>query len=173
MGVPTHVMEYTSGSALAMDGGAGWLQFFGPLNMLGKKGNWYVVFFALPEGISYDEMRTKKIGATEYVQAAGTAEKMAVEIRKLGGEQWGAKWVRYGIGHPHDGLAPVDVPLELPNGTEFISAPEVFAAEEAAQVFMSYYNAGAIPDEYVLRPIEGYDVDGRLIDLRGVSSIDH
>jgi len=173
MGIPTHAMEYTGGSALAMGSGAGWLQFFGPLNMLGKNGNWYVIFFALPDGVSYDQMRAEKICATEYVQAGGTAEKMAVEIRKLGGEQWGAKWVRYGIGHPHDGVAPVDVPLELPNGTEWISAPEVFAAGEAAQIFISYYKTGAIPNEYVLRPIEGYDADGRLIDLRGVTSIDH
>ena len=173
MGVPTHVMEYTGGSAMAMGGGSGWLQFFGPLNMLGKNGNWYVIFFALPDGVSYDQMRAEKIGANEYVQAAGTAEKMAVEVRKLGGEQWGAKWVRYGIGHPHDGVAPVNVPLELPNGTEMISAPEVFAAEEAAKIFISYYKTGAIPGEYVLRPIEGYDADGRLIDLLGTPSIDH
>ena len=33
MGVPTHVMEYTGGSALAMGAGAGWLQFFGPLTL--------------------------------------------------------------------------------------------------------------------------------------------
>ena len=172
MGVPTHVMEYTSGSALAMGSSAGWLQFFGPLNMLGKKGNWFIRFFPLPDGVSYDQMRAEKIAAREYMQAAGTAEKMAVEICKLGGEQWGAKWARYGIGHPHDGDAPVDVPLELPNGTEMISAPEVFAAEEAAKIFVSYYKTGAIPDEYVLRPIEGYAADGGLIDLRGATSVD-
>lgn len=173
MGVPTHVMEYTGGWADTMGAGSGWLQFFSPLNMLGKNGNWYVIFFALPADMSYDQMRKEKMGATEYVQAAGTAEKMAVEIRKLGGEQWGAKWVRYGIGHPHDGVAPVNVPLELPNGTEWISGPEVFAAEEAAQIFISYYKTGAIPDEYVLRPIEGYDAEGRLIDLVGVPSVEH
>jgi hypothetical protein len=154
-----------------MDAGSGWLQFFGPLNMLGKNGNWYVIFFALPDGLTYDQMRKKKIGATEYVQAAGAAEKMAVEIRKLGGEQWGAKWVRYGIGHQHEGTAPVDVTLELPLGPEMISAPEVFAAEETAQIFMSYYKTGEIPDGYMLRPIEGYTADGDLIDLRGVASV--
>lgn len=171
MGVSTHVMEYTGGSALAMDAGSGWLQFFGPLNMLGKNGNWYVILFALPDGLTYDQMRKEKIGATEYVQAAGTAVKMAVEICKLGGEQWGASWVRYGIGRQHEGTAPVDVVLELPLGPEMISAPEVFAAEEAAQIFMSYYKTGEIPDEYMLRPIEGYTADGDHIDLRGVRSV--
>ena len=51
MGVPTHVMECTSGSALAMGSSAGWLQFLGPLNMLGKKGNWFIRFFQLPDGV--------------------------------------------------------------------------------------------------------------------------
>jgi hypothetical protein len=50
-----------------------------------------------------------------------------------------------------------------------VSAAEVFAADEAAELFISYYRTGDIPPGYVLRPVEGYTRDGGLIDLRGVA----
>lgn len=91
-----------------------------------------------------------------------------LDIRKPGGEQWGADWVRYFIGHPHEGEAPLDVPIELPRGPEYVSAAEVFEAEEAANIFFTYYKTGDIPPGYVLRPVEGYTANGGLIDLRAV-----
>lgn len=169
MGAPTHVIEYTGGLAVTVD--FVMLQdFLAPLSALGEDGNWYLALYPLPAGMSYEKMRKANMGPTQYVQAAGTADKMAVEVRKPGGEQWGADFVRFGVGHPHDGVAPVDVPLLLPHGTEMISAPEVFGAEEAAEIFMAYYATGQIPDGYVLRPIEGYAADGELIDLRGIAT---
>lgn len=59
--------------------------------------------------------------------------------------------------------------IELPKGAEFVSAPEVFEAEEAAEIFIAYYRTGDIPPQYTLRPVEGYTVDGDLVDLRGVA----
>lgn len=166
MGVPTHVMVYTDGWAATMGAGSGPLQFLGPLRAFGKDGNWYVTFYRLPEGRSYEDVRGE--ATTEYIQAAGDAEAMVLDIRKPSGQEWGASWVRYVIGHPHDGPAPVDVAIPLPNGDEFVSAPEVFAADEAAELFISYYRTGDIPAGYTLRPVEGYTADGRIIDLRGV-----
>ncbi|WP_236737354.1 hypothetical protein [Mycolicibacterium llatzerense] len=80
----------------------------------------------------------------------------------------GATWVRYCIGHPHNGSLPLDVAIELPKGAEYVTAAEVFAAEEAADIFVSYYRTGDIPPGYVLRPVEGYTADGGNIDLRAV-----
>lgn len=90
---------------------------------------------------------------------------MTVEIRKPGGAQWGAEWVRYTIGHPHDDDLPLDVAIPLPRGDEMISRAEVFDAEEAGKLFMSYHKTGDIPPGYVLRPVEGYTADGRHFDL--------
>lgn len=93
---------------------------------------------------------------------------MVVEIRKPGGDQWGVGWVRYIVGHAHPGTSPLDVAITLPDTTEMISGSEVFDAEEAAQLFMSYYRTGDISPGYALRPVEGYTVDGGLVDLRTV-----
>lgn len=165
MGVPTHVMVYTGGMAATMDDGSGPLQFLGPLRAFGQDGNWYLVFYRLPDGKSYEDVRGE--ATTEYIQAAGDADAMAVEVRKRGGAQWGAHWVRYVIGRAHTGNPPLDVPIVLPKGDQMVSAAEVFTADEAAQLFIAYYKTGDIPDDYVLRPVEGYTEDGRLVDVAG------
>ena len=153
------------GWAVTMGAGSGPLQFLGPLTAFGTDGNWFITFYALPPGKSYEEVRHEN--TTEYIQAAGDAEAMMLDIRKPGGQQWGADWVRYFIGRPHEGNPPLDVPIELPNGAEYVSAPEVFEAEEAAEILIAYYRTGDIPPGYVLRPVEGYTVNGGNIDLRG------
>lgn len=168
MGNPTHAMVYTGGSAATMGRGAGPLQFLGPLNQLGQNGNWYLLLYPLPEGKSFEDVRNQ---ATEqYIQAAGSADRMVLEVRKPGGEQWGAAWVRYVIGHQHEGNPPLDVTVPLPKGDEMISRPEVFDAEEAGRIFMTYHKTGDIPPDYMLRPTEGYTADGDLIDLRGTAA---
>jgi len=168
MGIPTHVMVYSSGSAATMGSGAGPLQFLGPLRRLNGVERWYLLFYPLPPGKSYEEVRA---AATEqFIQAAGSAEAMVLEIRKPGGAQWGAGWVRYVIGHLEEGNQPLDVPIKLPKTIEMISRAEVFEAEEAGQLFMSYHKTGDIPAGYVLRPVEGYTADGDLIDLRGTAA---
>lgn len=167
MGIPTHVMEFSSGSTSVKGGGSSRLQFVSPLRQLNGAERWFITFYALPPGKSYEEIRHE--GTEEYIQAGGSAEAMMLDIRKPGGQQWGAESVRYIIGHSHDGNLPLDVPIELPCGPEFVSAAEVFEAEEAADIFISYYKTGEIPPSYVLRPVEGYTADGDLIDLCGVT----
>jgi hypothetical protein len=73
--------------------------------------------YPLPDDKTYDEMQAAKKEPTEYLQVGGLPDAMTVEIRKPGGEQWGAKWVRYAVGHPHDGDPPLDVPINLPHST--------------------------------------------------------
>jgi hypothetical protein len=75
-------------------------------------------------------------GADEYLQAAGSADKMVVEIRKPAGEQSGLEWVRFVVGHPHGDSPHRDESIALPDGTEKISRPELFEAQEAAELFM-------------------------------------
>lgn len=122
----------------------------------------------LPEGMDYDQAVDAGLDAQEYLQAAGRADQLTVELRKAGGQQWGAEWVRYVVGHPHSGPAPLDVEIVLPKSTEVISAPEVFDATEAARLFYDFYKTGAIPTEYTLRPVQAFTADGAVIDLRGV-----
>ena len=51
-----------------------------------------------------------------------------------------------------------------------ISRSQVFGADEAAELFFSYYRTGDIPNEYVLQPIEGYRADGTTVDLGDVAA---
>jgi len=117
--------------------------------------------------VNYNEMvDTRDPNLHVYLQAAGRAAEMTVEICKRGGQEWGAKWVLYAIGHPHDGTQPIDVPIHLPDGTEMISTPEVFTADEATPLFMSYYKTGDIPEGYTLRPLEAFRDNNTSVDLR-------
>jgi hypothetical protein len=164
MGVPTHVMEYSGDTVATLGAGAGPLQFQGPLRALDGSDNWCLVLYALPPGKDYPDIAGT--ATLEYIQAAGRADRMAVEIRKPGGQQWGVEWVRYVIGHPHEGNPPIDQAIELPQSTQMISRAEAFDAEEAARLFICYFKTGDIPADYVLRPEEGYTTDGKFVDLR-------
>ena len=169
MGVPTHAMVYTSGWAATMGAHADLLEFVSPLRRLNGAERWFLLLYPLPEGKTFEEVRN--LATEQYVQAAGSAEAMTVEIRKPGGRQWGADWVRYTIGHAHEGDLPLDVAIPLPNSNQIISSAEVFGADEAADIFISYYKTGDIPPGYVLRPVEGYTADGGLVDLRDVAGV--
>lgn len=164
MGVPTHVMQFSGGMAVTMGGGSGPLQFTGPLGVLDGSEHWCILFYPLPPGKGYEDVAGTPIPV--YLQAAGSADAMTVEIRKPGGEQWGVGWVRYIVGHPDDGTSPLTTAIPLPHVIEMRSRAEIFAAEEAAQLFISYYKTGDIPAGYSLRPVEGYTLDGQLVDLQ-------
>ena len=47
-----------------------------------------------------------------------------------------------------------------------MSQPEVFEANEAAELFFAYYTVGDIPAQYAPRPVEGWTADGTNVDLR-------
>jgi hypothetical protein len=98
--------------------------------------------------------------AVRYLQAAGSAEAMTVEIREPGGEAWGAVSVRSKIGWPAAPTVPGDIAIPLPRITEMVRAAEVFTAEQTATLFEAYYLTDAIPDGHSLRPVEGYAADG-------------
>jgi hypothetical protein len=161
-------MEFTDGWASEKGGGSGLLQFQSPLRQLNGVDLWYVSLWPLPAGKRYPEVRHE--ATLEYIQAGGSAEKMMLDIRKPGGQQWGAQWVRYTIGHPHEGTEPIDVEMHLPKASEWVGASEVFGAEEAGEIMYAYYKTGDIPPGYSLRPVEGYTADHDTIDLRGVTA---
>jgi hypothetical protein len=104
-------------------------------------------------------------GSVRYLQAAGSAQAMTVELRRPGGDDWGAVSVLYTVGHPQSDPdhSSSDVAIELPTATLSIRSNEVFTAEEATELFFTYYRADTIPDQYTLRAVRGYDADGTAI----------
>lgn len=102
----------------------------------------------LPDGVPFDRV---DLGAwpQEYVQAAGSADGLTVEVRRA--EQSG--WGQYVVGRtPRDTSDPL-VEVVIPwNGYETrVSSSEVFSAAEAAEVFTQYYDVGQIQDTFHLR----------------------
>ena len=91
---------------------------------------------------------------------------MTIEYCVPGGAEIGAVSVRSVVGHPHESPGEHDVDIVLPRSVETISRHEVFTSQEAAEMFERFYRTDTIGDDYVLRAVEGYRADGRLIDLR-------
>ena len=81
--------------------------------------------------------------------------------------RWGGGGsVSPGFAWTHEGDEPRDVPIELPGSTQMVARYEVFNADEATELFDSYYKTGDIPAGYSLRPIDGYATNGAVFDLR-------
>jgi hypothetical protein len=156
----THVVKFDGGEMVSQIGPRPDRQrFAAPLSRQDGVKRWALGLFPLPDDMSYDDMLSAGQEFTEYVQAGGKADALTVEIRKRVGQRCGYDWVRYVIGHPHDGDVPLDVEIPMPHGAVIVSAAEVFDAEEAADLLLSYHQSGDIPSGYVLRPVEGYKAD--------------
>lgn len=100
--------------------------------------------------------------AVRYLQAAGSADAMVVEIRQPGGDDWGAVSVRCVIGDAGRAAGP-DARIRLPRSVERLSRHEVFTAGEATALFEHYYRTGRIPEHHTLRCVEGWDAQGHPI----------
>lgn len=166
MAVATHVLQYSSGNILMFSSDADINKFARPLHAFDGADRYALVLWALPPGMDYDQAVAAGLDGKEYIQAAGRADAMTVEICKADGSQWGVDRVRYVIGHPHQSDATLDTPIALPHSTEMRSRHEIFEADEAAQLFFNYYKTGDIPSGYTLRPEQGFTRDGGNIDLR-------
>src|SRR5256885_1768117 len=115
-------------------------EFAAPLRRFNGADRFALTLWALPAGMNYDQARASSRDALEYIQAAGRADALTVEIRAAGGSEWGAEWVRYVVGRAHTGELPtLDVAIELPRNIELIARHEVFDADEAAGLFYGYY----------------------------------
>lgn len=117
-------------------------------------------------GRDYGLLLRGKEQASEFIQAAGRADAMTLEIRKPGGEQWGVTSVWGVIGHPASQPEPLDNAIETPHGSQMATALEIFDAVEAADVLYDYYTSGSISDHYAVRPIGGWTAAGEYFDLR-------
>ena len=166
MGAFSHVIEYDGGvMVLQIGAGSDRTVFSGPLHHLNGRDQWAVGLSALPDAMDYDNR--SDTDDTAFLQAAGSDPgTIIMDIRKPGGRQWGVDYVRYAIGHPHESGEPLDTPVTLPGGVHNVGRSEIFVADEAVELFWSYYKTGDIPSEYSLRPIDGYTADGGIYDLR-------
>lgn len=166
MGIYTHVLEYSGGrTVVEITNYTDIEEFLQPMRIFDGQERFALTLWALPPGMDSNKAIKAGVDALEFIQAAGSAEALMVDIRKAGGSQWGMDWVRYIVGHPHSGPEPADVAIKLPHGPEMVSRSEVFGPDEAAELFFTYFKTGEVPAGYTLRPVQGFGKDGRNITL--------
>ena len=87
-----------------------------------------------------------------YIQSAGSAEAMTVEIRVSGGMDKVAE--QFVVGRPVEDQAAEPVVNIRWNGNDHIVfANEVFEVKEAGDIYWYYYQHDTVPDGYWLRQI--------------------
>ena len=108
-----------------------------------------LLLWKLPPGKSlYDTSPDED--ANDYIQVAGSADRMTVEVRRLNG----GKVEHFVLGRAPNGHNPGKRETIHWDDVETVVAPhEVFTADEAAELFVSYYRTGWVPSKYVLRPL--------------------
>ncbi|GAA2935541.1 hypothetical protein GCM10010458_19140 [Microbacterium luteolum] len=90
----------------------------------------------------------------EYMQSAGTAGALTVEVRVL--DENGVAH-QYTVGKP--GETPTGAPAEIIRWDEgrhstAVYPHEVFTADEAADLFYAYFQTDEVPDSYTLRELD-------------------
>lgn len=86
-----------------------------------------------------------------YIQAAGVADKMTVEVRK---EEDGVLQL-FAIGRPpaSDPVGGPGVVIQVGAHTTLVHENEVFEAVEAAEICFHYFQNNEVSEDYVLRPL--------------------
>src|SRR5260370_36566538 len=106
-----------------------------------------LLLWKLPPAKHLDETNPGR-DANEYIQCAGSAERMTVEVRRLAGGTYEHFVVGRGPNGENHGIEET---IDW-DGVKTLVAPNAdFSAEEAAELFHSYYRTGSVPSGYVLR----------------------
>lgn len=121
------------------------------LNRLNGSSTWAYSLWRAPEGA--DLLKDIPL-SDEYLQAAGSAAAMTVEIRTVDADGLAHQYV---AGKP--GAVPDSTPTEMitwDDGRQrsHVHGHEVFTADEAAQVFYAYFLTNETPDSVTLREID-------------------
>jgi hypothetical protein len=113
------------------------------------KARYSLVLWAMPAGKRLVEL-DEHTDAREYIQCAGSAAAMTVEVRtEADGEGH-----QYVVGRlPGPRLEDPQVKIPWDDFEAVVYDDEVFTAEEAAELFGSYLESGTVPAEFALRPL--------------------
>ncbi|WP_199399181.1 hypothetical protein [Zhihengliuella sp. ISTPL4] len=94
---------------------------------------------------------TPQDGGDGFIQAAGSADQMTVEVR-LPGPDGESHLYTVGRAEPVDGTTTL-IPISQTRAVRVFSN-EVFTADEAAVIFYTYYLTDAVAQPYVLRELD-------------------
>lgn len=89
-------------------------------------------------------------GSPIFLQCAGTSDAMTIEWHKLDDDGEDRHYI-VGRGGDHSGPPTVEIPFFEGTRSATVYPDEVFALEEATDIFFHYYETGEVPDRYHLR----------------------
>jgi hypothetical protein len=117
------------------------------VSLLDGSHRYSIVLWALPPGVPFDRVNHKS-WPVEYIQAAGSSDRMLVEVRHLvdGAPQQTV------VGRRNESPGELGVVVWDQFRTE-VWANELFTADEAGDLFAAYYATGSVPRSYALRPL--------------------
>lgn len=118
------------------------------LDRLDGTSSYSFILWRLPAGKTLGEASPWD-EAEEYLQSAGSAQRMTVELRRMvDGEP-----VQYVVGRPTGSYAAEETKITWDGVSTTVYANEVFETPEAANLFIAYYESGEVPPDYHLRQI--------------------
>lgn len=107
-----------------------------------------LILWAIPHGVSFNRVDLRN-EPKEYIQAAGSRDRMTVEARRI--EQDETRQYVVGLEAPSsEGELQAEV-IQWDGSETLVHQSEVFNADQAADVFISYYATGWIPKRCTLR----------------------
>ncbi|WP_295835184.1 hypothetical protein [uncultured Microbacterium sp.] len=111
---------------------------------------WAFSLWRIPEGELWPD---NDMSPKEFLQSSGNAQLMTLELREIDSEGAPRQFV---VGRPHTAQAgPAAIPVTWrQTRCVFVHAGEDFTAEQAAPVFISYYETGRVPAGYSLRELD-------------------
>ncbi|WP_146185189.1 hypothetical protein [Microbacterium sp. HMWF026] len=122
------------------------------------------IFARVPDGVHFYQ-HLKNGGSSTFLQAAGTAEAMTIECRRLDDDGEERLYV-LGHGGPRSGEPTVRIEFNDGQNHTLVYPDEVFDFSEAGDIFFSYFETERVPDGYALRL---FDLDAPYEDQRGTA----
>jgi hypothetical protein len=106
----------------------------------------------LPPGLHADGPIDYESWPDEYIQVAGTASAMTIELRT----ERDSRWQQFTVGR-HAArklfLRPKQMTIRWQKNSITVLENQVFDSLEAATIFLHYLEHGNVPDGYELRPV--------------------
>jgi hypothetical protein len=148
--IPTHAIYLNGDTWMELQVEGGLLDdFTRTLRRLDGTKLYSLLLWKLPPGKSLDETSATE-EANEYLQCAGSADRMTCEVRRSNG----GGYEHFVVGRAPNGNNRGGNETIHWDGVDTVVAPnEIFTADEAAELFVSFYRTGWVPSKYVLRPL--------------------
>lgn len=125
------------------------------INRLGRDGGFddvhtFYRFYRLPEGANQDN----RIDPKEWIQTAGTAARLTVEIKRREAD---GSYRQYVVGCPSAAGEPAESDVvQFGDHQVSVRPSEVLTAQDAIGIFQHYYDHHAIPEGWHLRELPEY-----------------